>query len=108
MASSPTATTTPAKMSHLRFVFMSCSKNRELLGCSLVSQRFDWIEQRCFSRWVISEKHSHSYREHGCHDNGFHRHFDGPLQGLPNHIRTKDPHEHTGCASDQAKHDRFS
>src|SRR3984893_14525788 len=106
-ASSPATTTTPVKMSHLLLIFISGPRNHTQ-NASFVSQCFNRIQQGRFPRWVVSEKHADSDREHSRNDDGFQRHLHRPTQCLSYQIGTKNPKKHASGTPDQAKHDGFS
>src|SRR6266853_1028743 len=73
----PATTTTHAKMNHRPLMFISSSYLKNP-GFSLITQCFNGIEPRRFSRRVIAEKHSDGDRKHGRNHDGLQGHLNGP------------------------------
>src|SRR5882724_3278750 len=103
---SPATTTAPAKMSHLLFIFIS-RPGTYVLETSFISQRLDRIEQRGFSRRVISKKNSYRYGKQRRHNHRFNRHLHRPLQRPANQVRANNSKKDPRGAAYQAEHHGF-
>src|ERR1700676_4931469 len=105
---SPVTTTTHTKMSHRPLIFMSSFLRNKTRDASLVAQRFNRIQPRCFSRRVVSEKGANGDRKDRRYDDRLQRHLDRPMQRLSDQVGTEDTKDHSRGAPDQAEHDGLS
>src|SRR5204863_4717701 len=95
-------------MSHLLFIFISRPGGSYAPYVSFVPQSLNRIEQRGFSRGVISEKNSHCHRKQRRHNHRLNGHLHRPLQRPASQERAGNSKENSRGTSDQAEHYRFS
>src|SRR5690349_14490367 len=95
VATTTIATTTPARISHLVFVFIT-SPGVWLPDASFVPQHFDGIQVRGLLRRVIAEKHAHGNGEQCRNHHRLDGHLHLPFQRLADQVRADNPAENAG------------